>query len=73
MSGYGTNKWTCGRCGDTYETDGVVGDLVLMRWRREHLEEHRVADMTPEERHEHYRRQAQAFASFCTRRLPPDP
>jgi hypothetical protein len=51
MSDY---AWTCGKCGDRFEADGVVGDIIVMRWRREHLEEHRVAEMTPEERWAHF-------------------
>jgi single-stranded DNA-binding protein len=54
MSGYGMSAWTCGKCGERFESDGVVGDLRVERWRRDHLEEHRVAEMSAENRQGHY-------------------
>lgn len=50
MSGYGSHKWTCGECGDSYEATGVCGDLQVDRWMREHREMHRVEKMPAEER-----------------------
>lgn len=41
MSGYSTCRWTCGECGESYQADGVVGDLKVDRWAREHREMHR--------------------------------
>jgi hypothetical protein len=49
MSGYGICRWTCGECGDTYEHDGIVGDLKVDRWAREHKEQHRVEKMSLQE------------------------
>lgn len=57
------SAWTCGKCGERFESDGVVGDLRVMRWRREHLEEHRVTEMTPEERRVHRAMEAESLAA----------
>jgi cytosine/adenosine deaminase-related metal-dependent hydrolase len=43
------HAWTCGECGERFETSDPDGDFRLMRWRREHKEEHRRALLTPEE------------------------
>jgi hypothetical protein len=64
VSGYGTCTWTCGRCGETYSASGVVGDIKVDRWARDHREEHRVDDMTPEERAEWIRGRMRAVARF---------
>jgi hypothetical protein len=58
--GYGMNKWTCGECGESFEASGVVGDLKVERWRRDHKEEHRVEKLSDEERNDHYRRRAES-------------
>lgn len=51
MSGYGTYRWTCGECGETFEaSNSCVADFQLMRWRTEHKEEHRRERLTPEQR-----------------------
>lgn len=59
-------KWTCGRCGDIFEASGSVADLQVHRWRREHIEEHRVEDMTEAERQRYWADKAEAWARRVT-------
>lgn len=72
MSGYGNSKWTCGECGEIFESDGVVGDMRVMRWRSEHKEEHRVEKMSPEERQEHYKHKLNAMVASDRRQSGSD-
>ena len=55
------DKWTCGECGESYESEGVVGDMRVARWRREHKEEHRVQKMSPEGRKAYHDQKARAL------------
>jgi hypothetical protein len=70
MSGYGSHKWTCGECGDSYEASGVVGDLQVARWEQEHREWHRVEKLPDAERQEHYKRRARAALALFGRSGP---
>jgi hypothetical protein len=60
VSGYGSCKWTCGECGESYEASGVVGDLQVDSWAREHRERHRIEKLSPEEQAEHLDRRIRA-------------
>jgi hypothetical protein len=71
MSGYGSHKWTCGECGDSYEASGVVADLTVARWEVEHREQHRIEKMTEEERQKHYDGRARAAMALFGRRGRP--
>ena len=58
---YGTCRWTCGECGESYEASGVVGELKVDRWARDHREMHRFEKMTAAEQREHLERKLAAF------------
>lgn len=56
MNGYGSCKWTCGECGESYEASGVVADSQVDRWASRHREHHRVEKLPSDEQAEYWNR-----------------